>query len=250
MRTLKSLSIVAAMGLVAACGTNSKQEGTSTAPEAKQETKKSSDDEKALESEFAALPSSVIIAVPVDAKGKEQQDKATMRLQGGNAVVSDSNVEATYAASAAPAKLGRGELDADSSTQSWNYYQQDEVDSGYSNGGGYGNQGNNNQGYGQQGNQSNAAGVNISDIRNSNVNVDVTNNYNSQNGSQIGGQGYQGGSGYYSGYRPAAYSTVWTGNYWGYSRPWCFQRPSYNYYVYPRRCSSYSFCGSRNNNWW
>ena len=245
MRTLKSLSILVAMGFVAACGTNSKQEGTSTAPEAKQETKTSSSDEKALESEFAALPSSVIIAVPVDAKGNEQHDKATMRLQGGDAVVSDSNVEATYASAAAPAKLGRGELDADSSTQSWNYYQPGQGNQGY------GNSGNNGQGYGQNGSQSNAAGVNISDIQNSNVNVDVTNNYNSQNGSQIGGgQGYNGGSGYYAGYRPAAYSTVWTGNYWGYSRPWCFQRPAYNYYVYPRRCGSYRFCGSRNNNWW
>lgn len=213
------------------CSHKDQVEDTSTAaPQTKPSTQVDASKEKALESEFSALPQSVIIAVPLDERGNELLDQAVMKTQSGSEMVVDANVDATFANAKSPAKIGKGELDGDSSTQSWQPWQPNQ--NGY-------------QGQNGQVDQSNANSINIGNINNSNVDVNV-----SQNNNYYQNQSYQGGSGYYSNYRPWAYSTQWTGNYWGYSRPWCFQRPQIHYYVYPRQCSSFSFCSNGNSNWW
>lgn len=232
LKNVSKISIGSMMVLALACGQKeSAQDAAPARQDAPKTTKTDAAKETQLEAEYAALPQSVIIAVPLDKNGNELVDQAEMKTQADSSMVIDQNVEATFNAGKSPAKVGKGELDADSSTQSWRSWRPNRR----------GDQGNS---YRADVDQDNDSDINISDINNSNVDVNVnqTNNYY-QN------QSYQGGYGYYSNYRPRAYSNSWRGGYWGYSRPWCFQRPLVRYYVYQRSCCSYSFCG-RNSNWW
>lgn len=74
--------------------------------------------EEAAKAQSAQLPGVVIVRVPVDANGKEVNDKAEMRLVNSSDAVTQSNIAATFDAGKAPATTG-DELDQTSSTESF-----------------------------------------------------------------------------------------------------------------------------------
>lgn|GEM_PF-6309137 len=204
---IKSTSLALCLGLVTACSGATDKSEQAPAPQSQQPTA----EEAAMAKEYANLPASVVIRVPVDANGNEVSDQAEMRTSVASAEVSNNNTEALFT-SAQPARTvsNADELDSDSSTQSWQDPGSSEsFDSGYSalnnNQSGYGNQ---EFGYGQG-----------------------------------HGSGGCGGSSW-CGYGPRSYSLTFTAAYWSYPRPRCYGFGGYNYYWYPRpSCSPWRWCG-------
>ena len=111
--TLRVSVILSAMAL-AACGTAKKK--SSDAPAADATAPKISEDQAKADS--ANLPGVVIVKVPVDANGKEVQDKAEMRLVDSKDSLTQANIASTFDAGKAPAATG-DELDQTSSTESF-----------------------------------------------------------------------------------------------------------------------------------
>ncbi len=204
------VSVVLAMGVTLAfvgCSTKSKDE-----PAANQEPTLTEQD-KAMAEEYAKLPG-VVIEVPRDEQGNLKNSEAKMALYSGSAEsISDVTADAIWTdAKTANVVASTDELDADSSTQSWHDPRPNYNNGGQDFGGG------------------NYTGINISDINNSNVNVDVNNNNNN----------------YYGNYYPRAYSLVNTNSYWAYNqRPYQFCRTSCCRFYYPRPAcqQSWNWCG-------
>lgn len=108
--TLLRASMFCSVVALASCGTAKK---SSDAPAANA-PKISEDQAKA---DAATLPGIVIVRVPIDANGKEVQDKAEMRLVDGKESLTESNIATTFDAGKAP--QATSELDQTSSTESF-----------------------------------------------------------------------------------------------------------------------------------
>lgn len=226
MRTLSTIvrtSIFAGLtfSMLAASGcSNDDKQGDNVQPQNQNGSATPSAQDTELAAEYQRLPQAVVIRVPVDASGKEVAGNAEMRTFNGQATVSESNTAALFAESeAARVVASADELDADSSTQSW----QNPVNNGDNFDGNY-------------------TAINIEDVRNSNINVTVN---NGSHGGVVGG-GHHGGCGGSSwcGYYPRSYSLVHTASYWAFPRPRCYGFGGYNYYWYPRpSCTPWRWCG-------
>ena len=235
---IQAVTITLALGLFSACSKDSDKSADSPAPQANAPT----EEQIALSKEHSQLPAAVVIRVPVDAAGNEVNDKAEMRTAAVGKEVTVDNTEALFAtAQAARVVSSADELDADSSTQSWqnpSIGQNDGFDGNYN-------------------------AINIDDITNSNVNINV-NNGNGNNSNQGAGYGQTQGGGYgqnqgpiygnnhgggfgqggfgqggcngssWCGYNPRSYSLVHTSSYWAFPRPRCYGFGGYNYYWYQR----------------
>ncbi|MEZ4743236.1 MAG: hypothetical protein R3B45_12455 [Bdellovibrionota bacterium] len=193
-----------------------------------------SSEEANLAQEFAALPTGVMIKVPVDANGNELSEEAEIKAYTG-AEISEENADQAWSTS-----MTTNELDEESLDQA---FLNVENSSNLARGNGQGNRGGNrgNRGYRQMNNRHNQGNY-------------YNNNYNNGRGSQLGGyyrnyrhgRNYGYNSGYYTNYyRPIWYSNAYSYGYWGYNnRPRCYNRYGYRYYYYPRpHCMGYYFCG-------
>lgn len=201
MRLLSPIMGCALALSLAACGTQSDKK-TEQAQQAKPEV-------AAAPATNAEIPAAMVLRVPVDADGKATGMPEMKVLKTGKVEDSADSVVAAFA-NGDVAKVG--ELDADSSTQSWSAYAgfSSSYGSNYNSsyGGGYGN-----SGYG-----------------------------NSYGGSSYGG-GYGGSYGcgsycssynqsyFYNSYSPTLYYGNQQYNYGSY-RPYSYNNGGYNYYCY------------------
>jgi len=212
-----SLIALSAAALIIGCGKPS--EDKNTAPAAAPEI---SATDAQLANEYANLPEGgVIVRVPVDAEGRENVDAAELRKITTDTEVSEANAEAVFSSGKAPT-LAAGELDADSSTQSWHDWRPS-------------------QNQGGVGFDDNYTDINISNNQNSNINVTVNNSIYQQSGCN---NGWCNG-GFFNSYTPRAYSIVNTRSFWGFHRPRCHLFGGFRYYHYRRPvCSGFNWCGT------
>jgi len=172
-----------------------------------------SETESAVAEEFANLPENVLIKVELDSAGNEISESARMVTVNGEVT------EETYAdalANGTPVTDfidGDNDLD-DSSTASWFGWRR--------------NSANNNQSFNGQ------RGL---------ININIGGSF-SQQTAQSGAVGRSSAysSSRFNSYRPAYRSKVYSRGYYSYSRPTCFQRPTYRVYQYSRTCVGYSYC--------
>ncbi len=103
------VSVVLSALAVTACGTSKKNSDQAPAPKISEAEAKAAG---------AKLPGVVIVKVPVDANGKEVNDKAEMRLVSSADQLTQENIATTFEAGQAPVAIG-SELDNASSTESY-----------------------------------------------------------------------------------------------------------------------------------
>jgi hypothetical protein len=215
---------------VISCGSSSTAPTESTPAES---IRVSTAQDDALSKEFTALPKGVLVRVPVDAQGKEATDTAEIRA------IDDQVLTSTDAGKVWANGRISSELDKDSSTQAFAGDSKIPL---------------------RQLNDDNVRDHDNQDreFRDPDVHASFRQDgswYGGYGGGYYGGgyyggyyRGYRGGyqNNYYSNYyRPAWYSQVAYGSYWGYnSYPFCYNYAGYNYYYYGRpSCSVYSWCG-------
>jgi hypothetical protein len=229
-------SLLTAMSCGGASKSDKGQEA-SPAPEVESGNQLSTAEESVVAQEFKSIPDAVIIRVPVNADGTEDSANASMRTYNGAPITSNESALNAYTSLAQDVgNTVENELDADSSTNSWQAYRPNP-------GRGY-PQATQTQYYNNS--QSTSLNVNYAGFGQrfslEYQNTQSTTVYQSSTrgggyGGGYGGCGNANGCGngnYYSNYRPFYYSGIGRSYGWHYNQARRWVSGGCNYYVYPR----------------